>query len=237
MLIIMSMEKLNKVSIIIPVFNEVKTVEKILNKVKEVKIPVDREIIVCDDGSFDGTREILENLRSDNSIKIHISEINEGKGSAIRNGLNYVTGDIIIIQDADLEYDPNDYSVLLKPILNNEAKVVYGSRFIKQNKWGSSLRKSANVVLSLLTSILYGQKITDMETCYKAIKSDLLKNIDLRSNGFEIEPEITAKILKAGIKIIEVPISYNSRGVKQGKKIRYRDGIKAVIKLISCKFN
>jgi len=197
MLIIMSMEKLNKVSIIIPVFNEVKTVEKILNKVKEVKIPVDREIIVCDDGSFDGTREILENLRSDNSIKIHISEINEGKGSAIRNGLNYVTGDIIIIQDADLEYDPNDYSVLLKPILNNEAKVVYGSRFIKQNKWGSSLRKSANVVLSLLTSILYGQKITDMETCYKAIKSDLLKNIDLRSNGFEIEPEITAKILKA----------------------------------------
>lgn len=224
-----------KLSIIIPVFNEKNTINKLLNLVDEVKISgIEKEIIIIDDFSTDGTRDILEGLK--NKYKIIFKEKNGGKGAAVKRGFLKASGDIILIQDADLEYNPEEYGKLLEPILKGETKVVYGSRFSESHKPKYKLFYWGNVFLSFLFSVLYGQKISDMETCYKVFKKEVLRGIKIKSNRFNFEPEITAKIIKAGYKIMEVPISYNSRSFKEGKKINWRDGVSAIFSLIKYRF-
>jgi len=225
-----------KLSVIIPTYNEKATILQLLDKVEKVKLPqnIQKEIIIIDDYSVDGTREILKKLGDQYNIVYH--DKNRGKGAAIRTGLEKASGDFIIIQDADLEYDPNEYGKLLQPILDNEAQVAYGSRFLNKHSPRYKLFYLGNKFLSLLFSILYGQKISDMETCYKVFSREVLKNIAIESNRFNFEPEITAKIVKAGYKIKEIPISYQSRSFKEGKKIGWRDGISAIWTIIKYKF-
>lgn len=227
-----------KLSIVIPVFNERKTINEILRRVLEVKIPagLKKEIIVVDDGSTDGTVVQLKRFKE---IKKIFHKQNQGKGAAVRNGINNATGDIIIIQDADLEYDPSYYSILLKPILQNHAEIVYGTRLVNYplNLWGKNktvlpTHLIANKVLTALTNLLYGANLTDMETCYKVFRRTCLNGINLRSKGFEFEPEITAKFLKKGYQIIEVPIKVKPRTHQEGKKISWLDGFKAIFALL-----
>ena len=220
------------ISVIIPVFNEENTIDKIIEKVKSVKLQ--KQIIVINDGSKDNTRNILDSLRDIDVI--HHSPVNLGKGASIRKGLEFVKGNIVIIQDADLELDPNEYSKLIEPIVRKETSVVYGSRFLNPNNKFPFMSGLANKFLSNLTSILYGSKITDMETCYKVFDSSLIAKMHLESNRFEIEPEITAKLLKKGIRIKEVPITYVPRTAKSGKKINFKDGIVAVYTLLKYRF-
>ena len=224
-----------KLSIIIPVYNEKATLNTVLKIIEGLNI--EKEIIVVDDGSNDGTREFLHNLNS-HSIKTAFHKHNRGKGAAIRTGLEFVTGDIVIIQDADLEYDPREYPQLIKPILEGKAQVVYGSRF--QHHLTSKKIYYHFVLgvklLNLLTYLLYGVKITDEATCYKAFKSEVIKNITLRCERFEFCPEITAKVCKKGYTIHEVPISYRGRSFKEGKKINWKDGIEAIYTLIKYRF-
>jgi len=191
------------------------------------------EIICIDDFSTDGTRDILKSLEKH---KIFFHEKNIGKGGAIRTGLKYFTGDIVLFQDADLEYDPKFYNDLLKPILNNETKVVYGSRMLGEHKDMYSLHYFGNNFLTIATNFLFNCKISDMETCYKLIPLKLIKSLNLRAKRFEFEPEVTAKILKKGIRIWEVPISYAGREYHEGKKITWRDGIPALWTLIKYRF-
>lgn len=227
-----------KLSVVMPVYNEVKTIRAILDRVN--KVDIDKEIIIIDDFSSDGTRQVLQDI-NDSSIKVLMHECNRGKGSALRTGFKHVTGDIVIIQDADLEYDPGEYIKLVGPIAKGEAKVVYGSRFLKYNY--SHLREHlfymthflGNKFLNWVTSVLYLTRITDMETCYKAISKDVFLRLSLSAERFDIEPEITAQILNMGIKIHEVPISYDPRDYKHGKKISWRDGVAAVIVLLKFK--
>jgi len=215
-----------KLSIIIPAYNEEKTIQALLSKVKKADTgKIKKEIIVVEDGSSDKTRDILEKEKG--IIKVFHKK-NHGKGYAIRTGLRKAAGDIIIIQDADLEYNPNEYSKLLRPILEGKTKVVYGSRFLKKHKARYRMYYLGNIMLSLLTNILYFRKITDMETCYKMFAKDVIKNIRLRAKKFDFEPEITAKIIKKNYKIVEIPIEYKCREFKEGKKISWKDGIKAV---------
>ncbi len=220
-----------KLSVIIPVYNEESTISEVIDKVREVELPVEREIIVVDDGSTDHTAEILEKRQQDVTF-VHFSRINFGKGAAIRIGLTYVTGDVVIIQDADLELDPNEYKLLLSPFLSGEANVVYGSRFLKNNPNIPSRTVWANKFLTQFTNLLYGSHLTDMETAYKAFRAEIITNIDLRCHRFEFEPEITAKLLRGGSQIEEVPISYNPRTSEEGKKIGWRDGITALWTLL-----
>ena len=221
-----------KLSIIIPVYNEVKTVEEVIEKVKKLKI--DKEIVVVDDGSIDGSRELLKEIKG---IKLILHERNIGKGGAVRTGLDNIDGDVVVIQDADLEYDPEDFVKMFEEIKKGE-NVVYGSRFLgkKFKKVILYLHYKGNQFLSLLTSLLYFRKITDMETCYKMFRKEVMEGVKLRARGFDLEPEITAKILKRGYKIKEVPISYNARGFKEGKKITWKDGIKAGWYLLRYRF-
>ena len=225
-------------SIIIPVFNEETHIEEVLNKIKSVRLPenVDREIIVIDDGSSDQTPHILKKFLSDNIISIHSSVLNFGKGTAIRIGIKKSKGEIILIQDADFEYDPDDYTRLIEPILSGKSKVIYGSRFKGKVVGMKLIYLLANKILTLLANLLYRAGITDEATCYKVFSSDVIKNIDLKCKRFEFCPEVTAKILKLGYKIYEVPISYRSRSVAEGKKIGWRDGISAVWTLIKFRF-
>lgn len=218
-----------KLSVIIPAFNEKATINKIIKKVKAT--PFNKEIIIVDDGSSDGTREILRNL-NDPSLKIYHHKQNYGKGRAIRTGLEHVNGDIILIQDADLEYDPQEYHNLLKPILEGKSKVVYGSRFKGAGKAMFFWHALGNNFLTFLTNLLYNTTLTDMETGYKCFKKEVIQDIELKSNRFNFEPEITAKILKNGYRIYEVPITYAGREYKEGKKITWRDGIIAFWTLI-----
>lgn len=228
-----------KLSIIIPVYNEERTVLKVINEVKKVKLNnINKEIIIVDDFSTDKTRDILKKTKDD-SIKIFYHNKNLGKGSAIRTGLQHCAGDIILIQDADLEYSPKEYSRLLKPIMQKKAKVVYGSRMdvIRKNlKKMYKIHFIGNVFLTFVTNLLYGSKITDMETGYKVFKKEVLKRIDLRAKRFDFEPEITAKILKKGYKIYELPIGFNARKFHEGKKITWVDGVKAFFYLIKYRF-
>ena len=225
-------------SVIIPVYNEKNTILKILEKVKSVKIDkIDKEIIIVDDFSNDGTREILESLKGkDEKLKIIFQKKHVGKGFAIRTALKFVEGEIVLIQDADLEYDPNEYPKLIEPILEGKAKVVYGSRVLKKNPKASIIFYIGGRFLSFLTNLLYGTNITDEPTGYKVFSTDVLKSIDLKCLGFEFCPEVTAKVAKKGYKIYEVPINYNPRSIKEGKKIRFKDALKAVFTLIKYRF-
>ncbi|XRP97110.1 glycosyltransferase family 2 protein [Methanocaldococcus sp. 16A] len=231
---------MKKVSIVIPAYNEEKTIEKILEKVLNVKLPLEKEIIVVNDGSTDRTKEIIENFiknHPNENIKL-INKKNEGKGSALKVGIKHSTGDIIIIQDADLEYDPNDYPKLIKPILEGKAKVVYGSRLRKiENKFSHISFLIGGICITLITNILYFTFLTDEPTCYKVFHKDL-KDILINAEGnrFDWEPEVTAKILRKGYKIYEVPINYYPRTLKEGKKIRWKDGFEAILTLIKWRF-
>lgn len=233
-----------KLSVIVPVFNEEKTINLILEKVFKAYLSkkLEKEIVVVDDCSGDKTGKLLSEWG--NKIKLIRHAKNLGKGAAVKSGLKEANGEIIIIQDADLEYDPTYYPVLLKPILEKNAKVVYGSRLTNYplRLWGKSktvlpLHLIANRFLTLLTNLLYGSNLTDMETCYKVFKQDVLEKVSLKSNGFEIEPEITAKILKQGFKIIEIPITVSPRGYKEGKKIGYLDFFAAIWAIIKYRFS
>ena len=230
-----------KLSVIIPVYNEEKTVAEIIRRVKAVNLK--KEIIIVEDGSTDKTKEILEGIvkkKGDNEIKLISRPEKSGKGEAIRTGLKYVRGDIVIIQDADLEYNPNDYHRLIKPISNGEVLVVYGSRVLGKNpkpdspsRWFFYLGGRS---LSILTNLLYRTKITDEPTCYKVFKATLLRSLNLKCKGFEFCPEVTAKIAKRGIKIKEIPINAVSRTLKEGKKIRLKDWFIAVGTLFKYRF-
>lgn len=228
-----------KLSIIMPVYNEINTLEKILDKVENSNMQgLEKEIIFVDDASTDGSGDLLRELAEKNTYKVYFHSKNMGKGAAIRTAVEYATGDIIIIQDADLEYEPDDYEGLLKLIIEDKADVVYGSRFsnLKTSQAFSFTHFWGNIFLTLATNVLYGSYITDMETCYKAFKADILKSIDIKSNKFEFEPEITAKILKKKCRFQELPISYNGRAFHEGKKITWKDGIGALIALVKYRF-
>ncbi len=229
-----------KLSILIPVYNEASTVEELVKQVESVKIPLEKELVIVDDYSTDGTRDALKKLQGEGR-KIIFHKRNGGKGRAVRTALQHATGELFIIQDADLEYDPREYQTLLKPILNG-AEVVYGSRFLGRRffspqRWGIPSHYIGNRFLSLLTSLLYFQYVTDMETCYKMFTRTALERIHpLRAQRFDLEPELTAKFLKAGFKIYEVPISYHPRDFDEGKKISWRDGVTATFVLIKSRF-
>ena len=218
-----------KLSVIMSVHNEVNTIREALRQVQAVNLK--KEIIIVDDYSSDGTRDILSQM-ADDEVKVIYHAQNMGKGSAIRTALQYVTGDIVIIQDGDLEYDPADYHKLIEPIVEGRASVVYGSRFLGQITNMHFLNYIANKILALTASLLFFTWITDEGTCYKVFKADLLKSLDLRCTGFDFCPEVTAKVRKRGYKIVEVPISYRGRSTEEGKKIRWRDGLKAFLSLI-----
>jgi len=222
-----------KLSVIIPVYNEKNTLEKILDKV--LAVPLEKEVILVDDCSKDGSREILKNMNRSGVVTV-FHDVNKGKGAAIRTGLQYVTGDVVVIQDADLEYDPNEYLKLIEPIKSGHADVVYGSRFSGKTEKMSLAHYLGNKVLTIATNILYGTKLTDMETCYKMVKAPIFKSLKLRANRFDFEPEITAKLLKNGKKIIEIPISYEGRHWTEGKKITWKDGIAALWSIIKYRF-
>lgn len=223
-----------KLSVIIPAYNEEGAILKLIKIVENVNIgQIKKELIIIDDCSTDSTRELLKKIKNH---KIFFHEKNKGKGSAIRTGLKHATGDIIIIQDADLEYDPNEYPKLLKPILKGKTKVVYGSRFLRKHKAKYQFYYLGNIFLSFVTRLLYFRKITDMETCYKVFKREVIKKINLKARRFDFEPETTAKIIKKGYKIIEIPISYKCRDFREGKKISWKDGIKAVWYLLKYRF-
>lgn len=239
------MKPIKKLSVIIPVYNEEKFIETLLNRVIAVDIPLDKEILCVDDGSQDNSENIIKKVATKNkNTKIqYYYKTNGGKGSAVRFGLSKATGDVFIIQDADLEYDPQDYTKLLEPILKRETSVVYGTRYHSgsgelkiNNHWTYILHKFGNYGLSILTSLLYFHKISDMETCYKMFTRNVYEKLSLTSNDFNIEPEITAKILKAGHAITEVPIRYYSRDFHEGKKITWKDGLKAAKELIKWRF-
>ncbi len=223
-------------SVLIPVYNEKETIREILDRVKAS--PVDKEIILVDDGSTDGTREILEELaRDDPSLRVFFSDRNHGKGAAIRKAIEHARGEICIVQDADLEYDPKDYPALIQPILDGKTNVVYGSRPLrKENHYPLDLFRVGSLLLTWLTNILYFCHITDEPTCYKVFRTDLLKSIPLKCEGFEFCPEVTAKVRKRGEKILEVPIHYNKRSVEEGKKIRWTDALTGAWTLIKYRF-
>jgi len=230
-----SPSRYRKLSVIVPVFNERNTVAEIVRQMRAVDLPVEREIVIVDDGSGDGTRDVLSQL-ADSTVHVVLHPHNRGKGAAIRTGLTQVTGDLVLIQDADLEYDPDDWPKLLAPILKGRAQVVYGSRFTGERRNMLFLHWIGNRFLSLLTNVLYNTTLSDMETCYKLFDRELIDSIDLRSERFDFEPEITAKILRRGIRIYEVPISYSGREFDEGKKITWRDGVVAVKTLVKYRF-
>ena len=215
-------------SVIIPCFNEINTIEEVINKVKNTSIQ-SKQIIIIDDFSTDGTREFLKSLK-DESIKVVLQNRNQGKGAAISKGINFASGDISIIQDADLEYDPNEYEKLITPILLNKADVVFGSRFkgAEPHRVVYFWHRVGNGFLTLLSNIMTDINLTDMETCYKAFRTEILKSISIKEKRFGFEPEITAKVARKRCRIYEVGISYFGRTYEEGKKIGWKDGVRAI---------
>jgi glycosyltransferase involved in cell wall biosynthesis len=221
-------------SIVMPAYNERDTIETIIDRV--MAVPLRKELIVVDDGSTDGTRDILTRLREKYDFKLVFQPQNGGKGSALRRGFEEVTGDLMVIQDADLEYSPEEFPELIELICQGRADVVYGSRFIGRRRVFLFTHYAGNRLLTLITNILYNTILTDMETCYKVMRTEVLRSFELKSNGFGIEPEMTAKIFKRGYRVYEVPITYDGRGYDEGKKITWRDGVVALWVLIKYRF-
>jgi len=225
-----------KLSVVIPVYNEKDTIEKIVDLVRGVS-DVEKEIIIVDDGSTDGSVDILKKIGEKYpDIKIVIKGVNKGKGDTLKVGFKETTGDYVIIQDADLEYDPQDYTKLIRALGEEDADVIYGSRFSGSYEKMSTLHYFGNKLLTLSTNVLFGVMLTDMETCYKLMPGDFIRKVNIKSEKFDFEPEITAKILKAGLKIKEVPITYRGRDFNEGKKITWRDGFNALHTLIKFRF-
>jgi glycosyltransferase involved in cell wall biosynthesis len=225
-----------KLSVIIPVYNEKNTIEEIIHRVLNVEIGLEKEIIIVDDCSQDGTREILEGLNQPN-IKVYFHSKNQGKGAALQTGFSKAEGDIILIQDADLEYDPREYPILLEPILDGRADAVYGSRFLGgPHRVLFFWHYIGNRLLTTFSNMLSNLNLTDMETCYKVFKREVLNKITVKSKRFGFEPEITTKLAKLKCKIYEVPISYSRRDYNEGKKIGWKDGIAAIFHILRFKF-
>lgn len=214
-------------TIIIPCYNERDSIKEIVRRVKKAPI-ANKEIIVVDDKSTDGTREILSKVISPLVSKVIYHETNKGKGGALRTGFQNATGDVVIIQDADLEYDPNEYSLVVEPIIRDECDVCYGSRFLRQTPKGYKANWVANKFLTRLSNCFTHLNLSDMETCYKCFKREVIQAVDIQENRFGFEPEITAKVAKMGVRVKEVPISYYPRTNEEGKKIGFRDGLRAI---------
>lgn len=235
-------------SIVMPVYNEEHYLREIVRRVQAVDLgAMERELIMVDDCSTDGGGSIMDGLQGssgvdpslkpfDRPIRLFRQPENRGKGAALQRGFSEAAGDLVIVQDADLEYDPNDYVRLLAPILEDRADVVYGSRFSGKNENMTSLHWWGNRFLTIVTNLLYGTRLSDMETCYKLFRSPILKDIRIRSQRFNFEPEITAKVLKKKVRLVEVPISYYGREFSEGKKITWRDGLAAIVSLIRYRF-
>ncbi len=222
-------------TVIVPVYNERATVAEIVRRVRAADVPLTVDVVVVDDGSNDGTDKVLAAIE-DSTVRVVSHERNSGKGAAIRTGLAHARGDLVVIQDADLEYDPDDWPRLLEPVLKHKAVVVYGSRFTGERKNMLPLHWVGNRFLSLVTNVLYSSTLSDMETCYKLFDRRVLEGITVVSNRFDFEPEITAKVLRRGYRIYEVPISYAGREVDEGKKITWRDGFGALKALVKSRF-
>ena len=222
-------------SVVMPAYNEAATIEEIIRRV--LAVPVRTQLIVVDDCSTDGTRDILSRLQKDLGFTLLLQAENRGKGAALRTGFASVRGDLVVIQDADLEYSPEEFPMLIELICEGRADVVYGSRFLGRHRVFLFTHYLGNRVLTLLTNVLYNTMLTDMETCYKVMRTEVLRSMTLRSNGFGIEPELTAKIFKRGYRVYEVPITYDGRGYEDGKKIGWRDGVVALWVLLKYRFS
>ncbi len=226
--------ELMKVSVVVPVYNEVKTIQELLGRIRA--LPLETEIILVDDYSTDGTRDVLAREAEKPNTRVLLHGHNQGKGAAVRTGLAAITGDVVIIQDADLEYDPADYPTLLRPIQLGRSKVVYGSRFLGEHKAMYFWHSVGNKFLTLVCNILFNTTLTDMETCYKVFTADIARGLRLKSDRWGFDPEITAKILRAGHRIYEVPISYNGREFWEGKKIRWHHAFSILLTLLRYRF-
>jgi glycosyltransferase involved in cell wall biosynthesis len=225
----------HSLTVIMPVFNERATVAEVIRRMRAVELPLTLQIIAVDDGSSDGSDKVLGAVE-DSTVRVLHHQRNEGKGAAVRTGLAEARGDLVLIQDADLEYDPNDWPKLLDPILRGKARIVYGSRFTGERKNMLPLHWVGNRLLSLVTNVLYSSTLSDMETCYKMFDAQVLEGLRIVSDRFEFEPEITAKVLRRGHRIYEVPISYAGREHDEGKKITWRDGFGALTALVKYRF-
>jgi len=221
-------------SVVMPAFNELATIEEVVRRV--LALPLRTQLIVVDDCSTDGTRDLLTRLQSELGFTLLLQPVNGGKGSALRRGFEAVAGDLVVIQDADLEYSPEEFPELIELICQGRADVVYGSRFLGRHRVFLFTHYLGNRLLTFLTNVLYNTMLTDMETCYKVMRVDVLRAMRLESDGFGIEPEMTAKIFKRGYRVYEVPITYDGRGYEDGKKITWRDGVVALWVLLKYRF-